>query len=282
MTYITKPMIIETKTNLHVGNGDMNFDIVDKRVQRDSISELPIINSSSLKGALRNHFDDTERDSCMIDTEKLNFVFGVEEDSNGNSSQGYIKFLDSYLLFLPLRSDKRAYYHVTSKENLTLFCKFYEDLGYEMEELKEQIDELDDNKIFDDGTAYIEDIKCDKSIKDISKLTELFGDINIAIFSDENFNEVVNHLPVIARNKLKNGQSKNLWYEEIVPRKSIFYTVMLDYSNYGRRVLRKSDITIVCFYNDLEDGYIQIGANASIGFGLCSFKKLPIVSCREG
>ena len=54
--YKNEAYIIRTKTNLHAGSGDTNFGIVDKQVQRDSISNLPIINSSSLKGAIRDHF----------------------------------------------------------------------------------------------------------------------------------------------------------------------------------------------------------------------------------
>ncbi len=269
-------MIIETKTNLHVGSGDMNFDIVDKRVQRDSISALPIINSSSFKGALRNHFDYVDEGSCMKVEDRLDFIFGAEEDSCGNGSQGYVKFLDSYLLFLPLRSDKRAFYHVTSKKNLQSFCSFYEELGYDMVCIKEQVNKLDDDTIFDYDEAYIEDELCLKSTENISVLEEIFGKINIAIFSDEKFNEAVNHLPIIARNKLKDGKSQNLWYEEIEQIKSIFYTTMLDYSSYGCRVLNKSNYTINCFYDELERGFVQIGSNASIGFGLCALKKLEL------
>ena len=47
---------ITTLSNLHVGSGDINFDVIDNQVQRDSITNLPNINSSSLKGAFREHF----------------------------------------------------------------------------------------------------------------------------------------------------------------------------------------------------------------------------------
>ncbi len=47
---------IITLSNLHVGCGDINFDVIDNQVQRDPITQLPNINSSSLKGAFREHF----------------------------------------------------------------------------------------------------------------------------------------------------------------------------------------------------------------------------------
>jgi len=50
--------IIEALTNIHVGSGDINFDIIDNQVQKDAITGYPVIHSSSFKGALREHFRD--------------------------------------------------------------------------------------------------------------------------------------------------------------------------------------------------------------------------------
>jgi len=47
---------ITAMTNMHVGSGDMNFGVIDKLVQRDSLTGYPVIYSSSLKGALREFF----------------------------------------------------------------------------------------------------------------------------------------------------------------------------------------------------------------------------------
>ena len=44
---------ITTKTNTHVGSGQTNAGIVDNVVQRDLVSKLPTIQSTSLKGALK-------------------------------------------------------------------------------------------------------------------------------------------------------------------------------------------------------------------------------------
>jgi CRISPR-associated protein Cmr4 len=154
-------------------------------------------------------------------------------------------------------------------------------MGYDMSCYKEEINALEDNSIFDQESAQIEDVACRRSSAKFSTLAGLFGEINIAIFSEENFNEVIEHLPVIARNKLVDSQSKNLWYEEVVPRESILYTAMLDYSSYGCRVLKKSEFTIECFYGELQKELIQVGANASIGFGLCRFDALGLTSSEE-
>lgn len=282
-TYKPKAIIIKTKTNLHVGSGDMNYNIIDKTVQRDSISNLPIINASSLKGALRNHFDEVMADENRLSKELLDFIFGKEDDDT--PSQGYVKFLDSYLLFLPLRATHRPFYHVTSRANLLAMCDFYKTMDFDMTTLKEEAEKLDENKdiVLDKEDTDIEEILCkaseNKALSD--ELTNLFGVTNVAIFSDKNFIEACDYMPIIARNKIatkkENGEvndDSNLWYEEIVPRESIFYTAQLDYSNYGNRVNAKNKNTLETFYSTLQQGHIQVGANASVGFGLCKFTEI--------
>ena len=274
MTYTVTPMTIKTKTNLHVGSESINYDIVDKTVQRDSITHAPIINASSHKGALRHHFqlsDDSDMQTL------IDIVFGKEGE---DASQGCVKFLDSYLLFLPLRADNKPFYYVTSRSALLGYCDFYANLGYDLSEARGLIDRLtEDNCIFDLEDAHIESVPCKKSnTDDMREILNLLGlDIDVtqvALFSEANFIDAIRHLPVIARNRIKEGKSENLWYEEIVPRESLFYTAMLDYTNYSKRLERKAEIKIKNFYDTLQNNLIQIGANASIGYGLCSYKDL--------
>jgi CRISPR-associated protein Cmr4 len=49
--------LIECLSNLHVGSGDANYDVIDKKVQRDPVTNLPCIHSSGIKGAFREYFD---------------------------------------------------------------------------------------------------------------------------------------------------------------------------------------------------------------------------------
>lgn len=95
-------------------------------------------------------------------------------------------------------------------------------------------------------------------------MKSIFGE-NIVIFSDEDMKEQCSDysLPVIARNCLENGQSTNLWYEQIMPRLSSFYFVL--------EGVEKSEKLINAIS---EPELIQIGANATIGYGRCSIKKI--------
>ena len=70
-------------------------------------------------------------------------------------------------------------------------------------------------------------------------------------------------LPVQARNVLdEKGISENLWYEEVVPHKSIFHLV----------IVTSEEENLLNPY--LDGKVIQFGADASIGYGLCKITKI--------
>ncbi len=292
--YKNEAYIIRTKTNLHAGSGDTNFGIVDKQVQRDSISNLPIINSSSLKGAIRDHFSDllAQTNDIAVDSDFVKpFVFKTifgdeqknldEEDSKTYSKlpkQGLVKFIDAKLLFLPLRSNKKPYYHVTSVETLKNAKEFLENF-----EINLNFEDIATNEsiVLGNENAVVEDVECKASNLSLPNLKKIFGIENLAIFTEEDFNEAVSNLPVIARNKLNNGKSENLWYEEVLPRESILYTIFCYYDNLdskadssGKSDKKKFEMAYKLFEKRLLEDNIQIGANASIGYGITQFSKL--------
>lgn len=294
--YKNKSYIIKTKTNLHVGSGDTNFGIIDKEVQRDSITHLPIINSSSLKGAIKDHFSfelAQTNDLPIGDTQVKPFVFSTifgdeqknldEDDVKTYSKlpkQGLVKFVDAKLLFLPLRSNKKPFFHVTSLATLQAAQEFLKSFDITLE-----LDNIATNGksvVISDEAATVEDVECQAIQADCSKIQKIFGIKNLAIFNEEDFNEAVSNLPVIARNKLNNGKSENLWYEEIVPRESIFFTLFCYYNNLddsspdsrGKTDKKKFEMAYTLFEEKLLTNTIQIGANASIGYGMTNFSHL--------
>ena len=48
--YIVK---MKCLTNMHVGDGEENYSIIDKMVERDPVTKYPTVNASGVKGALR-------------------------------------------------------------------------------------------------------------------------------------------------------------------------------------------------------------------------------------
>ena len=267
---------IECLTNMHVGSGEVNYNIIDNEVQKDPVLQIPTINSSSLKGALRAHFEQLSEE-ISIDKDLINYVFGSKNTDNTNdTSEGKYKFLSGNMISKPARISRTTgnytYANITTPTMINQLVSLMNSLNFE------GINEMN----FTDNTDYVEDIKFvkDKCFKTDNVDIEYIEGIkveplkfnyefikslinnNFALCTDAMFSFI--DLPVIARNQLENGISKNLWYEEIVPHKSIFYFAMLTPSD---------DIYLDDFQLCLEH-VVQIGANASIGYGVTKITRI--------
>ena len=263
--------LIENLTHMHVGSGDANFGTVDRLIQRDAITNYPSIHASSLKGALkeycehRNQGDENPAETFIAQT------FGSDERA------GNLRFVEAQLLCVPMRSDTRPYYLCTSPTALSQFRECVETFGLSLP----QAEALGKAAAYEgktiaiaDEKAQIEEFNAQKADGiDLKALETLFGGPT-ALVSDALFSEMLRDLPVIARNQLNNGESKNLWYEEVLPRKSRLYTIVgdPDYVNENDEDLKNH---FKRFHRYLSDGTpIQIGANASVGYGLCRFQEV--------
>lgn len=258
---------IRAITNMHVGSGDINFNIIDNEVQRDILTQYPTINSSSLKGAIREFFEEKAEEEVVYE-DLIKKVFGDKEEGAGT-----YKFFSAMLLSMPVRSNKQQFFRGICPQIVKDFLSFTDSFlvefkGRENLELILKLNleentplifkEVDDVKI----EGYKAEVYKNISIDKLKALEKLFGE-NIAVFSDDNFKKIINELPVIARNKLKNGESKNLWYEEIIPRETRFYFGVLKGKEYNKE-----------FSKMLTENIIQIGANASIGYGYTKIGKI--------
>ncbi|MBK8486086.1 MAG: hypothetical protein IPL31_17510 [Saprospiraceae bacterium] len=72
------------------------------------------------------------------------------------------------------------------------------------------------------------------------------------------------NLPNQARNILENGESKNVWFEQFIPRFSRFFTF----------IFTPKDSLGEKFHESLHNKIVQIGADATIGRGLVLFTKI--------
>jgi CRISPR-associated protein Cmr4 len=265
---------ITTLSNLHVGSGDINFDVIDNQVQRDAITNMPNINSSSLKGAFREHFSNDENESNMV-----KYIFGPENNSNDSHQTGAYSFFEGQLLTRPVRSNVKSYFNATSKVIVKNLLQSIEDFEIDFDsEIKIELEKLlkiDVKKgspvIFENiNNAYLEDVRAVSNTLDISKLKEFLGE-DLALFDDAEFAEL--DLPVLARNALKDGVSQNLWYEEVVPKKSTFFFCLgkpenIDPKDYDQKIKGfESRFT-------KEGSKLQIGANKSIGYGFTKVQKV--------
>lgn len=225
--YVSVWLIIP-QTNLHVGNESVvSFGVIDKAIQRNVTSLLPCINSSSLKGAIKEYLT-YQVGEDMAGKDQIKKLFGSIKAESNDVQKGSVCFFDADLLAIPKPcvNGNNVYELVYSDKVLTNFENKVNVLGGNLQNTKNHFD--NDSKSI--GFAEFEKLCSD------------------------------NELPIIARNCLDNGESVNLWYEQVLPAQSVLGTIIITEG--------KNDL------DELNGKIVQIGANATIGYGYCKFVKL--------
>ncbi|MBO4932249.1 MAG: type III-B CRISPR module RAMP protein Cmr4 [Clostridia bacterium] len=248
----TQLYYITCLTNLHVGSGDINFNIVDREVEKDPTDGTPVVHSSGIKGALRDAYKKTSG----YDSKEENRIFGGPGDNTKDDSTGEYHFLNARLLSRPLRAwGKVSSVPVTTVEILNDFVSTLTAFG-----ITPPVPAISVNFPADkDFLASEENIQVegmptgvlDRSI--VNALKPLFDGPFAVAKSLGDYD-----LPVIARNNLQTKKG-NLWYEEYVPHGSRFWEILLTPD--GETVSE-----------DVIPELVQLGGNASIGYGYCKFE----------
>lgn len=240
--------LAECLSNMHAGSGDNNYAVIDKQVQRDTVSNIPIVHASGLKGAFREYF----RECVDQDDTDISLIFGNDKNDRINMQQGAYRFFEARMLLMPVRGTVNApYYLATSQDNIQLFNYTAQCLGFgkgiDLEKL---------NQFVETEFGPME------NFRDKSGILPPF-----VMANDTARDNMLKNLPIIARNSLDNGQSENLWYEEVLPRETRFYFFVLVPDNTG--------LDFDAGFNQHINGKIvQIGANATVGYGYCKISKI--------
>jgi len=287
--------MIEALTNMHVGSGATHFGVVDNLIQRHPVTRVPVIHSSGVKGSLRDYFKFKQK----LNDDELTDLFGKDFDPEDDDKEnklvlypGHLIFFEASMLTVPLRSNHNVFYYCTS---IPVILDFFEQFNIfkrnnsEIEELEkwfrtltiESADFLyfegnEDLEIEDFTQRKKHDLEIPAKIAPLIK-NYLKIDVNkLAIFKKDIFTRICESaMPVIARNKIdKNGISENLFYEEILPRKTLLYFV-LGADSY----LQKNGVAQKFFDEFTKQEIIyQFGANYSIGYG---FSKISEINSGE-
>ena len=266
-------------TNLFVGNGDNSYGIIDNQVEKDPILETPIIPSTSLKGSLRDFFENNSDNNI-----KITEIFGSDAKETKNTNSGSYSFFTAQLLFRPMRvSDGDfTYCLVTTVDLLEKMIQMVSDLNGDLpcdmqeaiKKVKEKINNLKDKYGISNKDISVEGYNlenCEKEVNKVVDLLNIFEKFNlkngvpIVILKPEIFKEI--DLPIVARNQLEDGLSNNLWYEEIVPHESIFYFAIMYPDN---------NDSFKKFDKELRSNIIRFGGGASIGYGYCKIEECTI------
>lgn len=295
MNKYNEAYILRAVSPMHVGSGTANYGIIDNLVQRDTITQRPIINSSSMKGALREFFNyHLKRTMPSKQKEIIKGIFGSEADVKNRGKgekleKGQFDFGFGYLLSMPVRCDKAPFVSITTPDILKEFIERLELYNVKKAEAIKQLlsevlkikeADLKSNPLifrqeFDGVIMEDEDIQGKyQSLENLGDIEAILGS-NLVMMSHENFAYLVDKLPVIARNQLENGESKNLWYEEVVPRESRFYTIITKVDKFKTNDTTDTTEKLVFDLTIQSKGHlVQIGANATVGYGRTQFTTL--------
>lgn len=248
-------------TNLYVGSGDINFNIVDNEVEKDPTTGYPMIHASGLKGAIRSHCENNGEGAAV--KAAVNELFGKPATKEDADTAGRLKFLDAYMLMRPMRlaeSTTLASIPVTTLTALRQYVAWRAAFDPSFNAVPVPTLDFGNNaflitpsqkgaRVEGDSTGVLTE-------EETSAIRSILGVEDFAIGKDLTTDYP---LPVVARNQLENGVSKNLWYEEIVPHGTVFYFAVLDPQN-------NNPLTF--------DRWVQIGGNASVGCGYCQIKAI--------
>lgn len=259
-----KTLFMICETPLHAGSGD-SLGVVDMPIQRERHTSFPKIEASSLKGALREFFEEgfittnPKRDHPDVIT-----TFGAEE---GNEKAGSLGFTDARLLLFPIKSMRGIFAWITCPRVLKQFAK---DMTLTNEHFK--IDNLStlppisentcyllnstSNLTLSNGKIVLEEYTFDTKVQenitiDGNNLCNWLADNffaahpywkdkaekDIVILSDNDFQDFVNlSTEVITRTRIDNetGTVANgaLFTEEYLPTESILYSLVLASSEF--------------------------------------------------
>lgn len=234
MFKIARPLFLTCETPMHAGSGD-DLGIVDLPIQRERHTDFPKIESSSLKGALREAFESALVLNNQNDREaliKINVGFGYDaaplrgvnvekeledtfKDANGNVAvdfAGCLGFTDARLLLFPVKSMKGVFAWVTCEKVLK---KLKADLklceGLDFENLIAEIDKINDD-VLADGCYAADNVKVGKhavleeyafEIKQETEINQLAKDLQTLLQGNAPHFPIAKHLVVLSNNDFR-------------------------------------------------------------------------------
>lgn len=249
------------ETFVHPGSGQ-NVGAIDLPVAREAATDYPFIAGSSLKGALRDAYEQIDRDGA-------DKIFGRQENA------GSLLVSDARLLLLPVRSLSSAYKWVTCPHLLERLKRDtlrsggeagFESPGVEnWHALSQGSGRLFlEERSFEISGAPGEDIlrPLERLIPDEGARKRLAG--QLTILSDDDFNWFARYgLAVQARNALDNETKITkpgaLWYEETLPPDTLMYAVLAERGGKNGNSALQSVREV--------GGYLQVGGNETVGQG---------------
>ena len=298
-----KPIFLKAISGIHAGAGT-DLGLVDLPIQRERHTGLPKIESSGLKGCIRDAFEQIKGDLPSDDF--IDIAFGPEDD--GDKHAGSVAFTDARILLFPVRSAKGIFAYATCPYVLNRLKEDFALAGITVSDIVSIIiNEMESNKtalvssdrlVFPGtGKVVLEEFTFSVAKSDnVAKFAEViynwmnldysqYIQNNLLILNDDDFMDFTkNNTEIITRIRIDNDTGTvakgALFTEELLPAETVLYSLVMASRIFIDKDAREASETVKNSASDegkflldtLADKmpkYIQIGGDASIGKGLC-------------
>lgn len=309
MFQTSKPLFFICETPLHAGSGS-DLGIVDLPIQREKHTGFPKIESSSLKGAIReavetklNMRKEGKKSLPLIDA-----LFGPETQDN-EAHMGALGFSDARLLLFPVKSMKGVFAWVTCPKVLDQFKRDmkitegnssfnisgnYEVVTSDTEGVCKLLNQSG-SKLKVGTSILLEEYAFTHQSATLTvgnqSLQEWFStnlptewkdkiEQDIVILSNDDFKDFVNlSTEVITRTKINNDtgtvQPGALFTEEFLPAESVLYSLVMASPVFKKEqgALNTAETVLKAFTDVIATlPVMQIGGNATLGKGIVRTK----------
>jgi len=253
-------MFIIAETPVHAGSGS-ELGIVDLPIQRERYTEFPKIESSGLKGCLREAFEGSIRkininsnEISVNDRECIFLTFGPEGDE---AHAGAITLTDARILIFPVKSLKGVFAWITCPMVLERFKKeleFVEQKKFDFKIIRNTVP-MESNIVVvkntsNTGKVVLEEFTFEVTLnKDTGELAKWFANNifpqentyafwreklkkDLIILDDDSFTQFVKtSTEIITRTRIDNKTGTvvpgALWTEEYLPQDTILYSLVM-------------------------------------------------------
>jgi CRISPR-associated protein Cmr4 len=296
-----KPIFFKAISGIHAGTGT-DLGSVDLPIQRERHSGLPKIESSGIKGCIREEFEQLAEEKTLPG-DFVTIAFGPDDD--GDKHAGSIAFTDARLLLFPVRSAKGVFAYAACPYILRRLAEDFALAGIPVDAVSEsdkaqtssdklliKVSKADkaDRAVLEEYTIEADPTEYAKKLAETIAAWLKLDEPNhlkehLIILSDDDFRDFAqNNTEIITRTKIDNKTGTvakgALFTEELLPAETVMYSLVMTSKIFISKELRESSDTVRAAGADegkyLLDTiaaklpkYIQLGGDATVGKGLC-------------
>ena len=293
----TRIITLLAETFLHPGTGQTT-GVVDLPIQRERHTNFPMIQSTGLKGSLR----DLSEQKWGKGSKDIEVIFGPDAQG-ADSGAGALAITDARILAYPVRSLQQVFVWITCPmvlrklqrdlklAGLPVTIPIKEANSGSCKTTKTTNNKFEPPLVLEELSFDIETERIDDIAQAIAGLCpgEIAADLTnrLVLVNDDDFKYLVTYATqVSARIKLNErktttGNGGNLWYEETLPPETLMYALLLAQTprikNNGSGIADAKGVIDKFTANNVglfpnNQGYLQIGGNETVGQGWCSVR----------